>query len=453
MATVATDLKKALAFSTMSQLGLMTLSMGVGGWFAGLFHLATHAFFKCLLFLGAGAVQHGAGTLDLERMGGLGRKMPLTAGLMLIGAAALCGLGLPLIVFPGLGLSGFHSKDAILEQAFVFAQHRPWGWSLFAIAACVSSLTAYYIGRLWLLIFHDRPASQDESHLEARHDAIHHAAHAHDPSVALLAPMGVLAFLAIVAGWVGWQGVVGSTLAAAVAIALFLRLDSASAWKRPAQFAALAFAAWALLSTARSLWFPNVSLQMTLQSAMPADLAAVATHEEGALLARAIAGVVALLAAVGGATLAWLRFGRKERPRVLNFAFARPARIVLLRRLYVDDIYRTAIVAPYFSTTRAAAALDRWIFDRAVDGIASGGRATAQLWTKWIDERFVDGGFDWFGRETLRTGARLRRLQTGSLRQYVFFLAAAAVGLFVLVFFFLDADAALEALRKATESR
>jgi NADH:ubiquinone oxidoreductase subunit 5 (subunit L)/multisubunit Na+/H+ antiporter MnhA subunit len=138
---------------------------------------------------------------------------------------------------------------------------------------------------------------------------------------------------------------------------------------------------------------------------------------------------------------------------VLDSALARPARLVLSRRLYVDDFYRTAIVGPYFSLTRGAAWLDRWIFDRAVNGIASGVRATARFGTTWVDERFVDGGFDGFGQATLRAGSRLRQVQTGSLRQYVFFLAAAAVALFVIVFFFLDAEAALDALRQSRESR
>jgi NADH-quinone oxidoreductase subunit L len=447
MATVATDLKKALAFSTMSQLGLMTLSMGVGGWFAGLFHLATHAFFKCLLFLGAGAVQHGTGTLDLERMGGLGRKMPLTAGLMLIGSIALSGLGLPLIVLPGLGFAGFHSKDAILEQAFVFAQERPWGWILFGLAACVGALTAYYVARMWLLMFLDR----QESHADA--DDPYHAAPAHDPGAAMLFPIAVLAFLAVVAGWTGWQSVIGSALAAFVATLLFLRLSASSAWRRPAMAAAFAFGGWSVLSAAQTLWLPDVSLQMTLQGAMPPDLAAAETHAEGAVLARAVAGGLALLAAVAGATLAWLRFGRRRRLPLLDSALARPTRLVLLKRLYVDDFYRTVFVDRYFSLTRTAVALDRWVFDRAVDGIASGGRATAQFWTKWVDDRGIDGGFDWFGRATLRAGSRLRQVQTGSLRQYVFFLAAAAVALFVLVFFFLDPEAALDALRQTRESR
>jgi NADH-quinone oxidoreductase subunit L len=120
IAITAVDIKRVLAYSTVSQLGFMMLALGLGGWVAGLFHLITHAFFKSLLFLGSGSVIHAVHTNDMRQMGGLRHKMPITAYTMLVGCLAICGVGIP-FVFGGFGFSGFHSKDLIVEQALSFA--------------------------------------------------------------------------------------------------------------------------------------------------------------------------------------------------------------------------------------------------------------------------------------------------------------------------------------------
>ena len=116
IAMTATDIKRVLAYSTVSQLGYMMLALGLGGWLAGLFHLFTHACFKALLFLCSGSVIHATGTNEMPQMGGLWRKMPWTAGTTLIGCLAISGAGVPLLV----GLSGYYSKDYILGQALSF---------------------------------------------------------------------------------------------------------------------------------------------------------------------------------------------------------------------------------------------------------------------------------------------------------------------------------------------
>ena len=107
IAITATDIKRVLAYSTVSQLGFMMLALGLGGWLAGMMHLFTHAFFKSLLFLCSGSVIHACGTNEMPQMGGLRRKMPITAITMLIGCLAIAGAGIPTVI----GLSGFHSKD------------------------------------------------------------------------------------------------------------------------------------------------------------------------------------------------------------------------------------------------------------------------------------------------------------------------------------------------------
>ena len=128
IATVQTDYKKVLAYSTVSQLGFMMLGLGVGGWAAGLFHLLTHAFFKALLFLGAGSIYHAVHTYEMPVLGGLHRKMPITAFTML--AATLAISGVPLF-------SGFYSKDAIIASSiyFVFGENRPQHIMLFVLPA------------------------------------------------------------------------------------------------------------------------------------------------------------------------------------------------------------------------------------------------------------------------------------------------------------------------------
>jgi NADH-quinone oxidoreductase subunit L len=138
LAWVENDIKRILAYSTLSQLGYMVMAMGLGGPTASLYHLTTHAFFKALLFLGAGAVIHALHTNDIRQMGGLWRKMPITGTTFLIGALALCGL------FP---LSGFWSKDEILAVAF---HANP---ILGAIGTLTAGLTGFYMGRLWCVAF------------------------------------------------------------------------------------------------------------------------------------------------------------------------------------------------------------------------------------------------------------------------------------------------------------
>ena len=121
IAITATDIKRVLAYSTVSQLGYMMLALGLGGWLAGMFHLFTHAFFKSLLFLCSGSVIHAAGTNEMPAMGGLRRKMPITACTMLVGCLAIAGAGIPMMI----GFSGFHSKDSIIAQGLSFWNANP----------------------------------------------------------------------------------------------------------------------------------------------------------------------------------------------------------------------------------------------------------------------------------------------------------------------------------------
>lgn len=176
IALVAVDIKKVLAYSTVSQLGFMMAALGAGGYTAGFFHLVTHAVFKALLFLAAGSVIHGLGTQDLREMGGLMRKMPVTFWTWAIGAAALAG------IFP---LAGFWSKDEIL-----LTLHETGHGGLFWVLIAASVMTAFYITRATILAFFGAP--RDRKAFEGAHES---------PAV-MTVPMIILAALAVVAGFV-----------------------------------------------------------------------------------------------------------------------------------------------------------------------------------------------------------------------------------------------------------
>src|SRR5450756_243694 len=163
---VQNDIKRVLAYSTVSQLGYMFLAMGVGAYGAGIFHLYTHAFFKALLFLGSGAVIHAlAGEQDLRRMGGLRKQLPITYWTFLVGALAIAGIPL---------LSGFFSKDELLYRAY--ANGHPYLWFFGSLA---SLLTACYMFRLVFLAFHGERAHEPAGHAGAAAHGAHEPAHGH----------------------------------------------------------------------------------------------------------------------------------------------------------------------------------------------------------------------------------------------------------------------------------
>lgn len=184
------DIKKVIAYSTMSQLGYMFFAAGVSAYGASIFHLATHAFFKALLFLAAGNVIHAlAGEQDMRRMGGLWKKLPMTYGLMWIGGLALAGIGIPEV----FGFSGFYSKEMILEAAF--ARGTWWGYTSYLLGLLAAFMTAFYMWRLLILTFHGDPAQGAEA--QAAH------AQAHAVRWIMWGPLVPLALGATFAGFAG----------------------------------------------------------------------------------------------------------------------------------------------------------------------------------------------------------------------------------------------------------
>ncbi len=190
------NIKRVLAYSTISQLGFMFLALGCGGYIiataaadehllevgnagymAGVFHLMNHAFFKALLFLAAGAVIHAVHTEDMRKMGGLSKKLKITSLVMLIGALAISGIP---------PFSGFWSKDLVLESAIAAAGVNPWFWILYIAGTVTAFMTAFYMFRLWFMTF-----KGEES--EAAH-------HAHEAPAVMWAPLVVLAIAATITG-------------------------------------------------------------------------------------------------------------------------------------------------------------------------------------------------------------------------------------------------------------
>jgi len=185
MGFVQNDIKRVLAYSTISQIGYMFIGLGVGAYSAGIFHLMTHAFFKSLLFLAAGSVIHAlSGEQDMRKMGGLKSRLPVTYPVFMAGALAIAGVP---------GLSGFFSKDEILASAFASGHYAVW-----ALGLAGAGMTSFYIFRLIFLTFHGRERLEPD----ARH-------HLHESPRTMTAPLRILAVLAIVGGYVGLPHVLG----------------------------------------------------------------------------------------------------------------------------------------------------------------------------------------------------------------------------------------------------
>ena len=188
---VQNDIKRIIAYSTCSQLGYMFFACGMSAYAAGIFHLTTHAFFKALLFLGAGSVIHAmSDEQDIRRMGGIWRHIPITYALMWIGSLALAGIPL---------FAGYYSKDIILEAAF--AAHTTVGQYAFWLGTFAAFLTAFYSWRLLILTFHGKPRADEKV-----------MAHVHESPISMLIPMGVLGVGAVIAGAIGYNVFVGEDL-------------------------------------------------------------------------------------------------------------------------------------------------------------------------------------------------------------------------------------------------
>ena len=388
IAVVATDIKRVLAYSTISQLGYMMLGIGVAGWGAGLFHLVTHAFFKSLMFLASGSVIVGCHhEQEMPRMGGLWRKMPVTAFTMLVGVIAISGLAIPGVNIYGgatfgnvIAFSGYHSKDAIVATAMSFSRLNPSHLLLFLIPLITAGITAFYMFRLWFYTF----AGQPRDH--------HIYDHAHESPKVMTVPLVILAVLAAVCA-VGGEG--GP---------LYSMLTNSEP---------------AVVAEAHAASVTNVVL--------PGHDDVHAVH--------ATAGMYALLVAFAGTVVAYVLYGaRIINPGEIKRQFAGLHRF-LVEKWQFDTLYDVMFVRPALVVARACAWVDRAIFDGFLH---AGTKAVVDVshWDRKFDESVVDGLVNLTADVIYATGRSFRRIQTGMLRQYVMFIAVGVLTLFILVFTF-----------------
>jgi NADH-quinone oxidoreductase subunit L len=360
IAVAQDDIKRILAYSTISQLGYMMMGLGVGGVAVGMFHLITHAFFKALLFLGAGSVIHGCHEeQDIRRMGGLKKFMPITFATYAVGMLALCG-------FPLL-FSGFWSKDAILHAAQV--------WSIsrvpFYLGSFGALLTAFYMTRqVYYVFFGDSRLARNRhgSHAEdGDHEEHGIASSPHESPVVMTMPLVILAAFAVLLGMIGTP-----------------------AWP----------------------WFDS------FLNGQPAILSVSGFVENGILRVMLISSIIVFV----GLGLGWWFYGRKriasaEAPDVLERL--QPQIFNVLRhKFYVDEFYQATFIRCNAWLSRVSDWFDRWIWNGAVWTVSY-----LVLGLSWLarsaDTYVVNPGFDEGCRTVTAGGKLLARLQNGRTQSYL----------------------------------
>jgi NADH-quinone oxidoreductase subunit L len=376
MGVTQTDIKRVLAYSTVSQLGYMFLACGVAAYSAGIFHLMTHAFFKALLFLGAGSVIHAVGgEQDMRRMGGLWRKIPITFWVMTIATIAIAGIP---------PFAGFFSKDQILGAVF----HSPYGGPIiWAVGLITAGLTSFYMFRLWFMTFfgeykpdadlgdghalataHAAPAHGVDAHTSSHgHDDGHGHGGVHESPWVMLGPLVILAVLSVVGGWVG----VPEFLKGHNEIEHFLSpvMQSGSAVAGEATGAGHD------------------------ATASHADEAAQEKPGEELMLAGSSVGVAAL-----GFFFAWLfYYKRRDLPDKIT-AKVHGIYMMVLHKYYVDEGYGAIFVKPLLALS------------------------TVVLW-RGIDQGVIDGLVNGAGATSKGIGNELRQMQSGNIRSYAAWVA------------------------------
>jgi len=390
MALVSYDIKRVLAFSTVSQLGFMMCALGVGGFTSGLFHLTTHAFFKALLFLGAGSIIHSVHTNDMRLMGGLSKKMPITFLTMLTAILAISGVP---------GLSGYYSKDMILANVWNHDHMMFW------ILLFTALMTAFYMFRLFFLTFWGDDRDHEKFH------------HAHESPALITGPLVVLAILSAFAGaGLNSNGLVYKLIAK----------PTLSVMAEPAAAPAHAPAAKEEPSTHE----PLAHAAAAEPAAAVSEHAAVheggghGTHPEGHLPGWLHMTAIALV--FGSIMLAFFLYRGPAYP-VADAIKANmgPLFTLLERRWYFDDFFYGLV-----ALSDKAAALAFWIDANVVDRVFVDGwgllaRIFAQI-SDAFDNLFVDSAVDGVGGIGNDLGVGLRSLVTaGQVQEYLMYAAIA----------------------------
>src|SRR5438552_1607819 len=373
MAVVNFDIKRVLAFSTISQLAYMFLGLGAGayimatdvsrgeavdsaGYSAALYHLFNHAFFKALLFLGAGSVIHAVNTNDIREMGGLSKPLPVTSKVMLFGALALAGI---------LPFSGFFSKGEILSVTFDAGAANPGFYWLWALGVGTAFLTAFYAFRLWFMTFRGEYRGHQ---------------HPHESPPVMTVPLMILAGFTLVSGLLAYpmQG------------------------------------------------FGNLVFFQRPEAAFPL-LGVPFQH----LLLEGVSMGVAVL----GLALAWAVYATKRVPAE-RFTASRGGAFIhrmLTKRYWIDDAYDAFGRTVVYGTARALDWFDRRVIDGIVNGVGRAGVVVA-TGTDRFDRQVIDGAVNAISLETVRTSLRLRQRQTGQVQSYAWVVVLGIVVVIALMF-------------------
>jgi NADH-quinone oxidoreductase subunit L len=409
------DIKRVLAYSTVSQLGYMFTAMGVGAFSAGAFHLMTHAFFKALLFLGSGSVIHAmGGEQDMRRMGGLKKYMPVTFLTMFIGTLAIAGIP---------PFSGFFSKDEILFRAFV-ANKAVW-----FLAVVTAMMTAFYMFRLVAMTFfgpYRGPAWETSSHhpvADSHHSPVdgHHApsdGHGawhgpHESPRAMTFPLNALAVGALVAGFVGVPLALGGS-------------------NQIERFLEPSFTAEHSIAD-RGLRIADSSGDATSQSAIRSPQSALPVEEVSRGVELGLMGF-SVLVALCGIGFAWKFYvTNPEISEQLAERFAGAHR-TLSNKYYVDELYDATVISGTFNAGRGLWTFDRHVVDGAVNG--AGWVTVVGAWFSGLTDRtVVDGVVNFVGWVVQESSHGFRRVQTGLVQNYAM-LMLFGIFAFVTVYLF-----------------
>jgi NADH-quinone oxidoreductase subunit L len=437
LAFVQTDIKKVLAYSTVSQLGYMMMGLGAGAWLPAVFHIFTHAFFKACLFLAAGSISHSASHHSFEMkkdMGGLRKFMPITFTTWIISTLALCG------VFP---FAGFFSKDEIIDNV----GHN--GYTVFMVVGLVGAfMTAAYMTRATYLTFFGEPrgASAGESHddhgdAHATHDThdAHdsHDAHAshgpHESNLFITVPLMILATLALSAG-------------------LFNATPFGKSWERMAKWVeprSVVVEDIAHASVGETHFAP--SALAAGDSAHKDSVCGTSTPEKGICYAPKLdhapfkwaKGAMSVFIVLMGMLISWLIsvqmytkkagffVGLTGRNKLLALGYR-----FLVNKYYLDHLYEKVIVHGIAHPIAKAA---YWVNQNILDGIVNGAGLVTRRVAGWVyrnvDQRVVDGAVNGSGAVARGTGNALRPVQSGKVSQYgaLLFAAAAVAGLVLII--------------------
>ena len=363
MGLVQNDIKGVMAYSTVSQLGYMIMAVGAGAFIPAIFHLMTHAFFKALLFLGAGSVIHGAHTQDMRQMGGLKKYMPITYWTMVCGALALAGV---------VGTAGFFSKDEILVGAW----HGGFPWAA-VIGWGVAFMTAFYTFRMIFMTFHGEPKF-DTSHPP------------HESPLVMTLPLIFLAVPSLLIGaLVGWPADEGP---------IHKWLEPVFAREGGAPHGAVTSVLGILRAEEGGQGLPSAAL----------------TYGGFA------ASIVLSFAGIG---LAWLMYGSgRLDPKAITRRFY-PLYDLFYHKWYVDEIYTAAVVHPIYDERGEGA--DPTLSPTPVP-VRNPTGLSVITW-KWIDAGFIDGIVNGVGTLTAGISQRLRKVQTGVVSNYALAIALGTV--------------------------